>query len=109
MNLPFEIEMQGPVVVNDATICNGSVETGIIAVNIDMKSKYIEVMQGSSSTGGEPSTPEILLLAGDDSLHLDGTKDKETYTILKFSTLQGWHVWCCSTGRYSVYVCFVKD
>lgn len=74
-------------------------------VEIDMQSKYCEVM----ATGGGPNGPSVFLIAGTDSLHLDETKPRDAYTAIEFPEYKGWDIWTAEISRYSLRLVLTKD
>lgn len=97
----FLIPVQGAPTVNGAWLLAKGED--VIAIEMDLHSKYCEVM----ATGGSEDGPCIWLEANEHSLHLDESKSRDAFTEVVFPEYKGWNVWGYSTGRYTVAICLV--
>lgn len=78
---------------------------GIVALEIDLHSKYASV---ACSGGGSDSAPLVMLEATPDTLKLDPEHPRDALTTITFPDYPGWdvHSYCC--GRYTLSVCLVR-
>ena len=102
--IKYTIEQQGAPVIS--SVYTTIIHDNIIALEIDMKSKYCEI-------GGHVSTSEgycgIMIDAIKSSLYLDESKDKDMFTSIMFTEYKGWSIYCADVGRYTIRVVLVKD
>ena len=102
MPVPLVVKYQGAMVANSATVV--AFGGDVLAVEVDMKSKYGFV---GGITGGLGGIPGIIVCANKSSINIQG--DRGEPTGLGFPTLKGWDVFCAGfAGRYSIQVCFIK-
>ncbi len=102
-NIKIKVIQQGAPIVNTGWV----VESGknIVALYVDLKSKYCEV---SSSFSGSNGDCGVSLKATERSLHLNEEVEKEDFTSIVFSDYKGWDVFAYYLGRYTLNVCLVK-
>lgn len=103
----IKISHQGAIKVNRTFVDRKS--RNILTVELDMGSKYVEI----SSTGEDNYIPNICLCANKRSLYLkekyrNKQIDKKEPTLISFSELIGWDIFCAETSKYTVRICFVK-
>ena len=102
---PITIKQQGaPVLSQDVAYVLKEGEE-IVALTIDMHSKYCEIGGSISGSNGDCG---ILVGAKETSLYLDENKDKDSYTEIYFPEFDGWDCIASNGGRYSLYVCLIK-
>lgn len=100
----YSVIEEGAPVVNGATAL-GDPESGVLAFEIDLHSKYCEVV----STGTSKNGPTIHFRASEDSLYLNESCPRDAWTGIAFLGCPGWSVWAIHVERYTCYVCLVKD
>jgi hypothetical protein len=97
------LQQGAPIVCTDAAYVHRSGE-GIVAMFVDLESKYCETtMHGSSEN--EPAT--VYIEASERSLYLDDTKDREEPTEISFDGYPGWVVFSATIARYTLAVCLI--
>ena len=92
-----------------APIINGGyvheIGKNIVALEIDLKSKYCEV---SCSFGGSDGTCGVYINANERSLHLNEKVNRDEPTVIEFTDFVGWDVFACGIGRYTLRVCLTR-
>ena len=102
---PIIIEQQGsPKLLQDVAFVQAEGDT-IVALYLDLESKYCEIGASLSSSKGECG---ICIEATENSHHLDETKDREKMTRIYFPEFVGWDYWAGASGRYTIQVCLIK-
>lgn len=97
---------KGPIKVNKHWIEAGAVESGFLAIGIDLKSKHA-ALSGVLYSDKDPC--EIYLVADEDTTNLDKNYDpQDTSTVLSFPELKDWTVWASSIARYTLRVCLLS-
>lgn len=79
---------------------------GIVAIHVDLNSKYCEPVMYLHSPDGCPS---ISIGANENSLHLLEGRDRYDATVIAFTDFPGWRIFATDCGRYTINVCLVKD
>jgi len=105
-SINFNIEHQGAVVINDCWILAEGKD--VVALDIDLKSKYGEVFATGSSCNNSKTYPAVILSATDRSLHLDESVGRDELTTVIFIDYPEWTVWASDIGRYTLSVCLVN-
>jgi len=102
-NVTLRVIEQGAVRVNAAHLHREA--QGIVCIYVDLHSKYVE----PPVVGGCDSEPPVLYFtAGEDALHLDDSKPRDSLTIVEFPEYVGWHVFACyGPARYTLSVVLV--
>jgi len=91
---------QGAPIVNNGWIrIDGEY---IVALCIDLKSKYCDVSATSSGI-----FPGIVISTTGQSLHLHKKKTGDTW--IEFPQYAGWDVWCSNIQRYTLSICLIKE
>lgn len=93
----------GAVRVNSGVVRRAG--TGVVALEVDLHSKYAEV---SCTGSGEDAFPAVYLAATEDTLKLDDAHERDSLTMVQFTDYRGWHVHSCGVGRYTLSVCLVS-
>lgn len=103
----FRVAQQGAPICNGAVICAEGKD--VVAISIDMKSKYCNVDAIIDSY-------QIAIGADEHSLHLkEGidikTPEKylEALTIVEFPRFKGWEIFCAHIARYTLRVCLIRE
>lgn len=101
----MEIEIQGKPRISDVGLTVRVSTPDIVAVEIDMSSKWCEV--DGTYTDGDVFGIEIV--AGIMSQHLDDTKESQV-TLVKFPDMldTDWELFTAQGGRYTIRVVFIK-
>lgn len=99
----YKIRHKGAPVINDGYI--SELGENIVALIIDLKSKYCEV---SCSFGGSDGSCGVYINANERSLSLNQNVQKDEPTAIEFSDFVGWDVFACGIGRYTLSVCLIK-
>lgn len=103
-DLPLHIEHQGPVRVNTAFAAYANDDVMLVYVDLHSK-RAVLCMTGTDARG-----PCIYLSANEHTLHIDETADRESFTIVIFTSLPGWSVFCADgPGRYTVSLALIRD
>lgn len=101
----FTIIQQGTPVINSGCIIEQS--ENLIAIEIDMKSKYCEI---AMFTHKDPENVcGLMIEANEDSLNLKEGIDKDMSTEIEFTNFKGFSVFAANLGRYTVSVCLIRD
>lgn len=102
--LKIKITQQGAPDINYGWI----VEIGenVVALNIELKSKYCEVSSSFSGSNGECG---VVLQTTKRSLYLNDKTDREDFTTIEFPDFKGWNVFATWLGRYTINVCLIKN
>jgi hypothetical protein len=101
--IKLEIPVQGAPIVNYAHVCE--VGENIVAIEIDMMSKYCEV---DAFVGGSVGECGIYIGTNSHSLKLNKNVVSSAPTLVEFPQFNGWHVFSAHIGRYNVSVCLIK-
>lgn len=102
----LSIRQQGAVIVNGACVMRECEAAGIACISVDLRSKRAQI---SGVCGDLEGTPELMLSATAETLHLDETKDRESETLIGFNDFKGWRVFACDLSRYTLSVCLVRE
>ena len=78
----------------------------IVALSIDLKSKYCEIGSSISSSKRECG---ITIDTNEHSLYLHPEKDRDNFTEIYFTEYVGWSYWGGSSGRYTITLCLIKE
>lgn len=98
-----EIEVRaGAVQVNNAYYFAKGEE--VIAVGIDLKSKYANKF----ATGSDGNHEQIFLSADENTLEIAKGKTIDDVTVITFVGLTVWSLWSCDVSRYTAHLCFTK-
>ena len=101
--IKIKIKMQGSPIVNGGLVYE--ISENIVALDIDLKSKYCDVM---SSFNGSDGSCGVLLAANERSLYLNDLVDKDSFTEIEFSDFKNWSVFAWYLGRYTLNVCLIR-
>ncbi len=96
-----KIEHQGAPIVNTDNVHTVAQSKDIILLEIDMRSKYCEVMMHIHD-----ECPSVLICKGEHSLHLND--DEEGTTELELCGYKEWNIFLAEILRYTLRVCLVK-
>lgn len=102
---PIYIKLQGAPILSDN---QGYIVTrgkNIVAIEVDLQSKYCDIDYTISGSDGECG---IGIIATKESLYLN-EKRKDVCTEIYFPEFSGWTIWASNLSRYTLYVCFIKD
>jgi len=97
------IRKQGAPVVNGGYVYR--IGRNIVALEIDLKSKYCEVSISFKDSDG---TCGLYITTNERSIHLNKKVSREEPTVLEFPDFIGWDVFAYGIGRYTLSVCLVK-
>ena len=103
--ISIDIKIQGGPILSDIY---GYIETkgkNIVAIEIDLKSKYCDVDYTIHGSDGDCG---IGIVATEESLHIN-KKKKEVATEIYFPEFNGWYIWATNLSRYTLYVCLVRE
>ena len=103
MDTEIKILRQGAVRVNNATIQKEG--NGVVAIGIDMKSKWVEIDCTSNNDNGNPT---ILIGANEDTIGLSYSVANDQPTEISLPAYKGWKIWSINTSRYTIYLCLIK-
>lgn len=78
----------------------------VVCLDIDMKSKYCEVIANFSGAG-EPCG--VFIAPTENSLKLSSAYHKNMPTRVAFPGYEDWHVYATSSGRYTISVVLMKN
>ncbi len=98
----FRVTAQGAPVLNSAYIVREA--EGIVALEIDLKSKHCEVSAVSTCEGKE----SLWIEATEHSLHLHRHRKRDDITAIEFPRWPGYEIFATYLGRYTLDVCLVK-
>lgn len=103
----LEVTRQGAPIVNHGLVYAGSIEAGIVALHVDLRTKYCIII----STGSDEGVPIIDVQATDRTppTHLDPTKDCDSLTEIAFPEYRDWSFFSSDIGRYSMRITLVKN
>jgi hypothetical protein len=108
------IQVQGEIVVNRAwaLISQEPDKPGIAAVEVDLATKYADLMtysNGIIQCGSEEklSAPSLVLCANENTLHLHPSAFGPTTIML--SEFKDWDIFCATVSRYSVRICLTSE
>ncbi len=96
------ITSQGAPIVNDVHLHEDG--ANLVALEIDMKSKYCTVDMSSEDEG----IPCIHIEANDSSLKLNENFGLTESTGISFPEYKGWDVYATGAGRYSIRVVLIR-
>lgn len=100
MTIEVTVKQQGAPVFNSAYVVRRSRHIAVIA--IDMASKYTSADWSSGH--------EVTILANERSLHLDPSKDAESFTTLAVEGMpKGFSLFATGGGRYTINLVYVRD
>lgn len=100
--IKINIIEQGAPNVNEAYIfCH---DENMVALYVDMDSKYCEVSGITEDTDGNPA---FFIASNEHSLYLS-ENDPEQETFISFPEFNDYTVFSCSAARYTIAVCLVK-
>lgn len=102
--IKININHQGAPIVNCGFIKEAS--KNIVALEIDLKSKYCEVQ---SVSGGEGEPCSIFIVATRQSVSLNKNHKKYDPTEIEFTDFIGWDIFTCNLTRYTLKVCLIKN
>jgi hypothetical protein len=77
----------------------------IVAIEIDLRSKYCEV----SASGSDSSGPFLAISACKESIKLNELVERDAETIISLPEFVGWETFSISVARYSVKICLIKE
>lgn len=97
------IKHKGAPIINEGRVLE--IGKNIVALEIDLKSKYCEV---SCSFGGSGGTCGVYVNANKRSLHLNEKVNRDEPTAIEFTDFVGWDVFACGIGRYTLSVCLTR-
>jgi hypothetical protein len=100
----LSIRQQGAVIVNGAIVVRESPD--IACISVDLRSKRAQI---SGVCGDLEGTPELMLSASAETLHLDETKAMDEETLIGFPEFNGWRVFAADLSRYTLSVCLVRE
>lgn len=102
--IEIQVVEQGGPVVNHG-VCLGERKSGIVALEIDMRSKRCSVeMMGTAIH------PRLYIAASPDSLHLDGSQPAENWTTIAITSFGGeWRVLTAQIHRYTLYAVLMNN
>lgn len=102
----IKIERQGaPLVHTDNAVVEVKAKN-IVAICVDLRSKYCEV--DCLSTSRDDRHEAILIGATADSTNLKKNVPTDEDTKIYFPEYKGWKIFCCSLTRYTLRVCLIK-
>lgn len=94
--------LHGSVKVNSYAIIKRSKD--LIAIEIDLATKYCELACTTSSSG---CIPGVILDRTKHTLYFD-PKKRNISTEIEFEEFKGWTVWSSNASRYSVRLCLIR-
>lgn len=98
----IKVFMQGKVVVNSGIVYKQG--KNVVALEIDLKSKYCEVCM---ITGGSEGQVGLVIGPTPRSLYLNRRYKREE-TWVEFPEFKGWNIWAADIARYTLRVCLIK-
>lgn len=102
--MKINITHQGAPIVNDGYVYRKGKD--IVAMYVDLVSKYCgAALFGSTAE----KIPTIAICAEERSLHLDETKDHDSFTWIEFPEYAGWSVFEAGVSKYELSVCLTCD
>ena len=104
MSVELEISHQGAPIVNHTHMVRAA--SDVIAFHIDMQSKRCNVTCAGSDAD---NVPVVMISANEYSSNLDGTKNRNEMTEVRFPQYPGWSVHSTGSGRYTISVCLTKN
>jgi hypothetical protein len=111
----IKVARQGAPIISNKNASIVSMHEDIIALTIDMKSKYCKVgSTGSVSTNWDKLEnqlnfiPTINISSTEDSLYLKKGKDLDEDTEISFPEFPNYNVFSTDCGRYSINVTLIK-
>lgn len=97
------IKHKGAPIINEGYV--REIGKNIVALEIDLKSKYCEV---SCSFGGSDGTCGVYVNANERSLYLNEKVKQDEPTAIEFTDFVGWDVFACDIARYTLSVCLIR-
>jgi hypothetical protein len=101
--LPFEIDIKGKPKFSDNFGFIREAGKNILAVEIDLESKYCDII----GFGSSDDVPTIYITTTDRSLHLNEKEENDT-TNISFKVLNGWSIFSSELLKYTLSICFIK-
>lgn len=101
-----KIERQGAPIVNADNAIIMAKGKNVVAICVDLKSKYCEVDALTSSKNGRYEA--ILIGANDSSINLNKKMDRMDDTKIYFPEYEGWTIFSHKLTRYTLRVCLLK-
>lgn len=100
MEIELNIKQQGAPVVNFAAARYQSDKC--VVVELDLRSKYCEIMASAGHA--------LIIGATPASLHLHDTASRDELTLVEFKLPPGtWTYACGNLGRYTLTACYLKE
>lgn len=100
----MQISLQGCVRVSHAYM--HAEADGIACIYVDLHSK--RAMEPMLSCGPD-QYPELYFTANEETMGLDGTKPRDSMTVVQFPEYLGWDIFACDgPRRYTVALTLVK-
>lgn len=97
------IKHKGAPIVNGGYV--QEICKNIVALEIDLASKYCEVSCSFSSYDG---TCGVYIDANERSLHLNEKVERDEMTVVEFTDFVGWDVFAWAIARYTLSVCLIR-
>lgn len=105
-SVKIKIERQGAPMVNTKNAIVQAMGKGIVAIYVDLRSKYCEV--DCLSTSRNDKYEAILIGATADSTNLKRNVHRDECTKIYLPEYKGWRIFCCALTRYTLRICLVK-
>ena len=100
----IKLKNRGEPVINRGVI--REVNENLIAIEIDLKSKWCEV---SCTTGGNGDIIGIYIDATTKSTNLRKGAKVDEPTVIDLPDFTGWDVFTCHVSRYTLRICLIKS
>ncbi len=100
----LNIKYQGAPIVNSGHV--REIGKNIVALEIDLKSKYCKVSHSFSESGGACG---VYISATKESLRLNEKVNRTEPTAIEFIDFIGWDIFSDALGRYTLRVCLVRN
>lgn len=101
-----EVRQQGAPVVNVDTAHLHAGGGDCVAILVDMRSKRCEIITADADEDGIPT---VYFQATDGSLHLDESKNRDSFTVIALPEFKGWDFFLAEGGgRYTVRLVLTK-
>lgn len=101
-----KIERQGAPLVHTDNAYIQEKGKNIVAICVDLKSKYCEVECLGTSKNNKFDA--VFIGASSESIKLKKGVHKDECTKIYFPEYEGWKVFCSTLTRYTLRVCLVK-
>lgn len=99
----IHIAQQGAIRVNAAQLYKERDE--VVCIYVDLHSKRAEFI---GSREGDDTAPSVYLGANEETLYLDESFPRESWTEIRFSDYIGWRIFATEgPSRYTLAVCLV--